>query len=247
MKGSLTYKNLLDILIQYESDPDLSGKTDDQFRKLLTDYFFARESEEKTMLNVFKNFEIPPFLKNYQSLREIPTEEWNNYIENEIPNQSFSGKIMMSKGYLKTFYSNHQPEFSKIPSDIQLEILDKVNAKNESILNAFMKVQNDIEADKKRTVFILTVLILNNIRIRQGIQFNKVNEPVDALIKSKLLKPDMIFDGTPQSMVDFNDDTKVKLFIKTFFPVKQHKDMVIYSGLFKTEVERFKKRAVLLR
>jgi hypothetical protein len=237
-----TYRNLLDFLLEAEENPEYSGNSEELWRHLLADYFFRDEAREKPIAAFFKGVNVPDSIRPSRSLVGLDPELVRSLVENEIPNETLCGKIMMSKPYLKTFYSNHQPEFKKMPPDVQMELLDEISVRNESILDAFHKMQEDITSDTKRTNKTLAALIIRNIHLKHGIPYNKLDESVDAILSEKIENGDAVFQGRPQDMASLGDDSTVKDLIKTFFPIKQHKDLVEYAELFKKELERYKRR-----
>ena len=241
-----SYRNLLDYLLDMEDDSDLAGNAQEQYRKLLMEYFFAEESREKAVATLFKNIDFPSELKTVEKLINIDGDLIRKIAENEVLNDTLAGKIILSKQFLKTYYSNHQPEFKKIPPDVQLEILDRIKEKNKCIISAFDKMQEDIEAGKKRKIITLAALIINNVHLRNGLPYNKLDEPADKFLSSLIKNGDTVFTGKPSDMADIGDDTVIKNIVKVFFPIKQHKDLMEFTDLFKAELKRFVRRAKVL-
>lgn len=237
-----TYKNLLDYILEMLENPDYNGKPAEQFRNLLSSYFFKDESKEKPIAAFFKTMDIPGIFTSVKSLLEITPESIKPLTDNELPGETIAGKLMTSKQYLKVYYSNHQPDFQKIPPDIRMEILDKIQNKNSSIQSSFVKMNEDIEADKKRTILKLTALILNNIHKKTGIPFNKLDENAETVLRSHIRNGNSLFEGKPADIADIGDESKIKDLIKEFFVIKQHKDLVEYSDLFKMELKRYQRR-----
>ena len=158
-----SYKNLLDYVLELEENPEYNGKIEEQFRVLMSDYFFKDESREKPISLFLKGIEIPSPILSCGSLFKVSPEQIKSLTENDLPGNTIAGQIMMSKQYLKVFYSNHQPEYKKLPPDVQLELLDEIKEKNDAISYAFIKMNEDIEADKKRKIITLAALIISNI------------------------------------------------------------------------------------
>lgn len=238
-----TFRNLLDFLLEAEENPEYSGNREDLWRHLIADYFFRDEAREKPMAAFFKGMDVPDVIRSSPSLIGLDPESVRSLVENDIPNETLCGKIMMSKPFLKTFYSNHQPEFKKMPPDVQMELLDDISARNNSILEAFAKMQDDIASDSKRTNKTLAALIIRNIHLKHGIPYNKLDGSVDQVLSEKIENGDTVFQGRPQDMASLGDDSTIKDITKTFFPIKQHKDLVEYADFFKKELERYKRRA----
>lgn len=243
MKGNYSVKNLLDLSFAIDEDPELAGNMDEVFHYLLTDVFFKRAGEEKTMMNFFNNYETPHFIETASNLREVSADEIRNFTEAETINDSFAGEIMLSKPYLKTFYQNHQPEFSKLPSEVKMELIDLMKKKNEEFIGAFEKMHEDIEADKKRTILALVALIIKNIYLRTGKALKDHDDSIVTLIKKHIDYADDVFTGKQRTIKDLTDDTKIKAIIKEFFLVRKFDEIVELSDLFKKEIKRFQKRA----
>jgi hypothetical protein len=239
-----TYNNLIDLCINLESDSEFSGKADHMFNHLLSNYFFDFEISTNKNFELFlNNFDPPPFLKNKKSLMDINIDDLAGYVNSDTINNSLSGKIMLSPQYLKAFYSHHTPSYSQLPEDIKFELIDKVKNKNSAIISAFEKMFTDKEADKNRQIITLVALIIKNIHLKSGRPLTRLSKPVDEIIRSIFQNSDEIFKAADKQIRNLKDDSKIKQIIKAFFPIKQFKELNEISDLFKTELERFIKRA----
>ncbi len=152
---------------------------------------------------------------------------------------------MLSQQYLKAFYPHHAPSFNKLPEDVRFELLDLIKERNESILKAFEKMLVDREADKKRKILTLIALILKNIHLKTGSPFNKLSRPAEDIIRDIFSHTDEVFSATQKQITEIKDDTKIKQIVKTFFMVKQFKDITEISAMFKDELERYRKRTII--
>ena len=240
--GEYSYKNLLDYILELEENPEYIGKIEEQFRTLISDYFFKDEAREKPIALFLKGVEIPSPILSCGSLLNVTPEQIKALTENDLPGNTIAGQIMMSKQYLKVFYSNHQPEYKKLPPSVQLELLDEIKEKNDAISYAFIKMNEDIEADKKRKIITLTALIISNIHKKTGVPYNKLTEPANSILNANISNGNNTFTGKPQDLTDLTDDSIIKNLIKTFFVIKQHKDLVTYSDFFKSELKRYQRR-----
>ena len=240
--GEYSYKNLLDYVLELEENPEYIGKIEEQFRVLMSDYFFKDEAREKPIALFLKTIEIPSAIMTCSSLLKVSPEQIKALTENDLPGNTIAGQIMMSKQYLKVFYSNHQPEYKKLPPSVQLELLDEIKEKNDAISYAFIKMNDDIEADKKRKIITLAALIISNIHKKTGVPYNKLPEPANSILNASISNGSNVFTGKPQDLTDIADDSKIKSLIKTFFVIKQHKDLVTYSDFFKSELKRYQRR-----
>lgn len=243
MSDKESFKNLIDFCIDANSKEELSENGPELFKYLLTDYFFKTESAEKTMLNCFKKFKIPEFVENIKSLFDINIDDFETYVNGNTINDSLTGQVFLSSSYLKTFYSNHPPEFKSMPPDIQSELIEKIKEKNKLIIDAYKKLVADIEATKKRTVQKLVALLLKNLHKKYGTQFVDLNNDANTIIQEIFLNGDEIFTAKPNQVSDLNDDSKIKDLIKKFFKVKQFQEIQENSENFKNELKRFEKRA----
>ncbi|HPW52189.1 MAG TPA: hypothetical protein PKV85_07515, partial [Spirochaetota bacterium] len=105
--GEYSYKNLLDYVLELEENPEYIGKVEEQFRVLMSDYFFKDEAREKPIALFLKTIEIPSAIMTCSSLLKVSPEQIKTLTENDLPGNTIAGQIMMSKQYLKVFYSNH--------------------------------------------------------------------------------------------------------------------------------------------
>ena len=242
-KKAETYNNLIDICIEYEEDPELEGDAQKMFNRLLSGYFFRYEvSESKAMEFFLSDFSPPPFLEGAGTLYNIDVDELRLYVQGGMINESLAGSIMLSPPYLKSFYANHPPSFSKLPEDIKFELIENVKEKNEQIIYAFEKMVADIDADRKRKIVTLAALILKNIHHRSGRPMNRITRPVDEILSSVFHDADEIFTATQKQVTDLKDDTKIKELVKTFFVVKKFREITEITDMYKGELDRYKKR-----
>jgi hypothetical protein len=70
---------------------------------------------------------------------------------------------------------------------------------------------------------------------------------VEEIIRSTFHNTDEIFTASQKQMADLQDDTKIKQIIKSFFMIKQFKDITDIADLFKEELERYRKRTIIAR
>ncbi len=244
-KKGESYNNLIDICIEFELDPNLGGNSGDMFKKLLADYFFKNEcAVSKQMEQFFENFEAPDFLNEMNNLLDIEISKLAEYVNGETINDSLAGKIMLSKVYLKNFYPGQNPSFGALPEDIKFELVDKIKEKNSTIIAAFEKMKKDREADKNRKIITLISLIIKNLYIKTGRPLNKLHEPAEKIIREIFPNADEKFLANQKQLADINDDTKIKELIKTFFMIKQYKDIEEIGELYKKELDRYKRRAL---
>jgi hypothetical protein len=240
-----TYNNLVDYCIELESDPELAGKADSIFRKMLSSYFFKEESDvSRSMETFFDSVQIPAFLKDVKSLLDIDINTLRVHIEGNSINDSLSGKIFLSHTYLKTFYPHHTPKFAKLPEEIKTEILNKIKDKNTLIINAFEKMLMDRSVDKNRKVLTLLALILKNVHFKTHFPLNNLDKPAEEIIRSIFVTCDEIFMGTQKQITDLTNDKNVKDIIKAFYIIKRFNDITEIANMFKNEIDRFKKRAI---
>ena len=151
---------------------------------------------------------------------------------------------MLSPAYLKAFYSSHPPSFSKLPEDVQFELIEKVKKKNDKLIEAFQKMMKDREADKKRKIITLIALIIRNIHLKSGRPLNKLQKSAEELISSIFLNTDEVFVASQKQLSDLNDDSKVKELIKSFFKVMQFKEITEIADIYKVELDRYRKRGL---
>jgi len=240
-----TFNNLIDYCISLEEDNSTGGKVSEMFRRLLMDYFFNREVEEsKSLAGFLENWQAPSFMENAATIFAIDDNELQNFIMGETINDSLCGMVMLSKQYLKSFFPHHTPSFSQLPDDVKTELVSSIKEKNQIIIDAFEKMSRDRAADKNRKMIALVALILKNIHRRSGRPVNKLDAPVQSLLKKHLSGADDVFVGRQTQMSELNDDTMIKELIKSFFKIRKYADINEMTELFKQEVDRFRKRAI---
>jgi len=238
-----SYNNLIDESMKLMDDPECAGRADIQFVRILSRYFFAQEAAENRGFELFlNNLEPPSFLKDTPSLLSIDMASLTSYVNGTTLNESLAGRIMLSTQYLKAFYPHHPPSFNKLPEDDRFELLDKIKQKNAAIIAAFQKMKLDREADCKRKVLTLVALIIKNVHHRTGSPFSRLPRPAEEIIRSVYRCADEVFSASRVQMAELKDDTKVKQLVKTFFAVKQFKDIAEIADMFKQELERYRKR-----
>ncbi len=240
-----SYNNLIDQCIEYEINPDYTGQPGEIFRKLLMDYFFKKDVEESRQMEIFfEKFEIPGFLSNLQSILDIDISELRSYIDGETLNDSLSGKVMLSKTFLRNFYPGQDPQFTNLSEDVKFELVDRIKEKNSRIMAAFVKMAEDREADKRRNILTLISLIIKNVYKKSGRPLNRNVKSVADTINSIFSETEERFTGNQRQMSMLEDDTKIKGLVKAMFIIKQFKDIEEVSGMFRKELERYKKRSL---
>ncbi len=239
-----SYNNLIDLCIEYELDPDYVGNAYEIFKKLLSEYFFMKESQmSKGMEQVFNEVEAPSFLKSINSMYKIDIEILSDSINGESINQSLCGRIMMSKAFLKVYYPNQTPSFNSMAEDIKFELIGKIKTMNKTIIDAFEKMKTDRQADKSRKVITLISLILKNIHMKTGRPLLNLTKPAEDIIGEIFRDVDNRFTANSKQMSNLSDDSKIKNLIKSFFFIKQFKDIEEVVRIYKIELERFRKRS----
>lgn len=242
-KKTSSYNNLIDVCIRFEEDPELSGNVKEQFGRVITDYFFEDEKNSaKSIELLLNNIPPPSFLDSAESIFNIKEEDLKSYIEGSSFNDSLAGKIMLSQQYLKAYYPHHTPSFNKVPEDVRFELMDLIKEKNQTIVAAFQKMLTDRQADTRRKIMTLIALILKNIHLKTGAPLNELQSPAEETIRSIFHNTDEVFTANQKQIVDLKDDAKIKQLIKTFFKVKQFKDLTGIANLFRDELERYRKR-----
>ncbi len=240
-----TYNNLIDVCISLEEDPQLSGKTSDMFKALLSGYFFKYEAgESKNFAALLANMEIPDFIANAKTIFDIDRESLSSYVMGGTINESLAGKLMLSTQYLTAFYSSHPPAFSKLPEDVKFELIDRVKEKNEIIVSAFDKMNQDRDSDKKRLIVTLIALLLKNVHKKTAMPLSKLDAGADETIRKIFRNCDSVFLAAETQVSDLRDETKIKELIKKFFVIKQFKDIKEISDVYKSELERYIKRGM---
>jgi hypothetical protein len=244
-KKENSFNNLIDECMKLNEAPDVAGKAPEQFIRILSGYFFGSEAGLNRGLELFlNNLEPPDFLKGAASLFEIDIDRLKSYINGNSLNDSLGGKIMLSPQYLKAFYPHNPPSFNKLPEDVRFELMDLIKEKNGAIIAAFEKMMMDRGADRKRKVLTLVALIIKNVHLRTGSPLNRLPKPAEEIIRSIFNSADEVFTAGQRQMADLRDDTKIKQLVKTFFMVKQFKEITDVADLFREELERYKKRTV---
>jgi hypothetical protein len=248
VKKSESFNNLIDEYLKMVEDPDHSASAGEQFITLLTNYFFSSEKNENRSVELLLgNIQPPPFLDSAKTLLDMDIDNLRSFVQGTSTSDSLAGKIMLSQQYLKAFYPHHAPSFNKLPEDVRFEVMDAIKEKNETIITAFEKMMSDREADRKRKVITLVALIVKNIHQRTGAPFNKLSKNAEDIIKETFHNTDEVFTANQKQMADLQDDTKIKQMIKSFFMVKQFKDITGIAELFKRELERYRKRTIFAR
>ena len=235
-----TFWNLLDIVIMFEED---KGDKAGVFLRILMEYFFKEECGEKKFLTFLKGFELPALFSGSGSIADMEEQEFEEFVNGSSPADSLCGQIMLSKPYLKTFQQNHQPEFKKLPSDVQMAMLDDIKERNVHIIKAFRKMHEDREADRARTVLRLVALILKNIQIRTGLPFSQMKGEASDSIREIFHDADSLFQATPSQVAEMNDDKNIKALVKVFFVIRRNQDLSDIAEHFRKEFERYRKRA----
>lgn len=237
--SSKTFNNLIDFVVALESR---GMKTHEVFRAVLTDYFFKKQSEEKKFLSFMKGFDFPPFLEVAPSLLDVDMDQFREYVEGTTPIDSLSGKIMLSKQYLRVFHPNYPSEFSKVPPNEQLELADEVKELNSGILAAFAKMAEDREADRSRTMLTLVALIIRNIHLKNGVMLSQIKGTATEIIRGIFTDADDVYRATQPQNAELGDDLKIKALIKAFCIVRKNSDLADITAMYKEELERFRAR-----
>lgn len=235
-----TFWNLIDIVIALEEE---KSDRSEVFLKILMEYFFKQECEEKKFFSFMKGFELPKLFSETESIASIDEHAFEEFVNGSSPADSLCGQIMLSKPYLKTFQQNHQPEFKKLPPDVQLTMLEEIKERNAHIIKAFRKMHEDREADQTRTVLRLVALILKNIQIRTGLPFSQLKGEASDAIREIFRDADSIFEAAPPQIAEMTDDKNIKALIKVFFVIRRNQDLSEIAEYFRKEFERYRKRA----
>ena len=243
-----SYYNLLDFIVQLNEYPELQTSASEMFRRLLRDYFFKRESEEnKNLEQMMEDFAVPENIASLNSLFDIDIMNFSVYVDGETINDSLAGTIMLSPQYLKVFYPDHPSSFSKLPEDIKYTLVDRIKEKNALIVSAFEKMLEDREADRNRTVLTMVALILKNIHLKSGRPFNRLEKTAQEIISSLFTTSDEVFIAKERQVSEVGDDSRVKELVKTFFIIRQFKEITEITEMFMEELERYRKRAIMLK
>lgn len=240
-----TYNNLIDECIALDEDPSLKGDVKAEFSRLLSNYFFRREIELSKNLELFlSNFSVPDIFNGFNSIIDIDIDILTEMVHGNSINDSLAGKIMLSQQYLKSFYPNHSPSYSKLPEDIRFELMQLIKEKNECIITAFSKMKADVASDRNRQIMTLIALILKNIHLRSGMPLNTLQSPLNVIIQKIFPMALDRFDAKPKQISELLDDSKIKELIKIIFKVKQFKEITILADQYKQEFSRYHKRAL---
>ena len=244
-KQKESYNNLIDNCINLEVDSNLAGDAKELFRKLVIEYFFKHEVDGNKNFEFFLDeLELPSFLDDLNSIFDVDFNQLENFINGETINDSLSGRIMLSKPYLHAFYQNHKPSFGSLPEEVKVALVSRIKDKNNDIILAFEKMMKDIEADKNRKIITLVSLVLKNVYQKSGRPLNKLSEPAEKIIKTAFPNFDEKFNAGQSQMGILNDDASIKSLVKTFFIIKRFDDITEIAGMYKNELERFKKRSL---
>ncbi len=239
---SETYHNLLDFSLRMDDEPEIAGRGDELFYTVMSEYFFKEEAREKAVQGILNSLPVPECFKKIKTLREVSPEDIDKMVEAPTINDTLAGKIIMSKKYLKTFYPHHQPDYRKMPTDVQMEIIDLIKMKNENIMYAFFKMKQDMEYDRKRSILRLLAMVIKNVHLKTGFPMKSVSGSVEDLIREQYPDCNALFTADPRVMVDLLDDKKIKMLVKNIFKVKKHNDIVDLSNRIKDEIRRFETR-----
>jgi hypothetical protein len=239
------FVDLIDFCIEAERDPDISGKGEEVFRRLLIAYFFREETEESKGFTLFlEKLDLPGFLGNYSSMFDVDLDELKKSIDGETTNDSLCGKIMLSVQYLKAFYPHHPPSFSQLPADVKPELLTNIKKMNADIFQAFEKLKKDEAVDRCRKIITLIAMILKRIHVKTEFPLNKLTRKAEDIIREIYEDCDDVFRATPKQLAELRDDTRLKTLIKTFFSIRKFQEISEIATLFKEEFERLKNRTV---
>ncbi len=240
-----TFNNLIDLCITLEEMPEYTGKADEMFRHLLTNYFFKQETyQSKSIELILNEYKVPESIKGLKSLFELGLEELKNHVEGSTFNDSLAGKVLLSPQYLKAYFPHHPPSFSKLPEDVKFELLDRIKEKNGSIIAAFEKMEMDKQADKSRKIITLIALILKNICKKSGKPLAKISDPAEVIIKKIFNNTSEVFNGSQRQFSELGDDTKIKELLKTFFVIRQFSEINDLTRLYRAELTRYRKRGI---
>jgi hypothetical protein len=238
-----SFNNLIDAYLKMREDPEFPASIREQFVWIVGEYFFKKEKESNRSFELYiNNMESPAFLEGATSLFDINMEDLTSYVRGPSINDSLAGKIMLSQQYLKAFYPHHMPSFNKLPEDVRFELLDLIKEQNDTIISAFEKMLVDREADKKRKILTLVALILKNVHLRTGSPFNKLQKPAEEIIRGIYTHTEEVFTANQKQITEIQDDIKIRQLLKSFFMLRQFKDIAEISTMFKDELERYRKR-----
>jgi hypothetical protein len=240
--------DLIDFYLDLEEDPELTGKNVKIFRRILSKYFFAKETDASKNIDLFiNNLPAPDFIENADSFFSVDIDALTQWITGPMFKESLTGKIFLSPKYLKYYYPHHPSEYGKLPPNVQVEITDKIKQKNEEIINAFRKMMADKVADKHRTVLVLLAMIVKNIHRKTELPLNKLEKRADDTLKGIFNFCDEVFTASQKQVAELSDDNKIKNCIKTFYNVRTFQDMNGIAKQFKEELNRMKRRTIRAR
>ncbi len=236
--------NLLDIIISQKDSPRFKNCPAELFRYLLINYFFRKEVFDSRPFFLFlEKFPMPEIFSSADDIRDLDPDTVDAAINDETVENSFCGRIMLSKNYLKIFFPNHIPDYYKVPNDVRLEMRAAADSRNRLIVSAFRKLHRDMERDQERKLITLVALIIINLHRRTGWTLINTDKSPEHIIRLHFDRPDDIFTGSEVQMAALNDDSVIRSLLKHFFVVKSFRDMKILSDEFRNEADRFKKRA----
>ncbi len=240
-----SYNNLIDFCINCEENPEMAGKPREIFRVLLSECFFSEEaSQSKSFQRILEGVELPSFLDEKPSILKVDVDELEQWINGDILADSLCGKLMFSKEYLNAFYHDHPPSFSKLPDGVREALAAEAKVRNAAIIEAFRKIEHDIEADRKRKVINLVALIIKNVQLRSGHPAINPAEPASKIISTIFKTSDEVFTAKHSQMSELADDTRIKSLIKSFFRIRMFSEINDLTRLYHKELDRYKKRAV---
>jgi hypothetical protein len=240
------FDSFIDFCIAAEEDPENAGKIEDVFLKALTWHFFYEESDaSRSMEQFFSTIQVPEFIRKLRSILDVNMDELTTFVQANTINESLAAKVFLSAAYLKFFQPHHPPKFTKMPEEVQNELLKKIKGKNGQIIAEFEKMKFDRAADKSRSILSLVAMVIKNIHIRNEMPLNTLQKPAADLISSIFPGSDEVFRGSQKQMVNLSDDRRIKDIVKLFFNIKNFNDMSAASEMFKKELEKLRKRALL--
>lgn len=247
-KKEKTYNNLLDVCLHLSSTLGGEENTPEGiFRVLLREYFFQELVENSRKLEgMLDEITVPQAVTSAKTIFDVDSLQLDSEISGETLNDSFSGSILLSTAYIKTFYPHSAPSFGQLPDDDKQEVMNNIKHYNSVIVQAFEKMHNDIEADKNRTVLTLVALIIKNIHKKSGRKLGKPDRPIKEILSGLYQGCDEVFTASPRQMGILKDDSNLKELVKVLFPIKQFKEMQEIADMFKEELSRYERRALMI-
>lgn len=243
-----TFLNLLDQIIEFEENSELKNNCELQFKELLKKFYFVEEAQNSKSLTLFLgNLELPEQISKAKNLISIDITVLNEVLNGTTTNDSFCGKIMLSKEYLKNVYPQHTPTFKNLPSDVQAELFQKIKERNLMIFDSFEKMKSDINADKERKIITLIALVLKNIHYKSGFQLKELSGTASDVITKCFPHSQDIFDGSDNQVREIKNDGSIKDLLKIFFLIKKFNEITDLTEQYKKEVDRFIKRRNFLK